>query len=171
MTADQAAALLRAAREDGYLGPYVILSLTTGIRTEEARALRWDHVELDGDPGTGDPPHIAVWRSIRAGNDTKTERSRRTLALPGSDITAVYFLDGVGLLGCQVVDGESSAGCLRCLDARYGPGRVVARCRAIRGTSRCFSRRAERQYVDGNGPATEAVPCPVRDARCLAGRV
>jgi integrase len=28
----------------------VILSLTTGIRTEEARALRWDHVDLDGDP-------------------------------------------------------------------------------------------------------------------------
>jgi integrase len=29
----------------------MILSLTTGIRTEEARALRWDHVDLDGDPG------------------------------------------------------------------------------------------------------------------------
>ena len=28
----------------------MILSLTTGIRTEEARALRWDHVDLDGDP-------------------------------------------------------------------------------------------------------------------------
>ena len=44
MTADQAVALLRVAQEDDYLGPYVILSLTTGIRTEEARALRWDHV-------------------------------------------------------------------------------------------------------------------------------
>lgn len=77
MTASQAAALLRAAEEDGYLGPYVILSLTTGIRTEEARALRWDHVDLDGDPGV--PPHIAVWRPVRAGNDTKTERSRRAL--------------------------------------------------------------------------------------------
>ncbi len=51
MTAYQAAALLRAAADDGYLGPYVTLSLTTGIRTEEARALRWDHVDLDGDPG------------------------------------------------------------------------------------------------------------------------
>jgi integrase len=56
MTVYQAAALLRAAGEDGYLGPYVILSLTTGIRTEEARALRWDHVDLDGDPGAGVPP-------------------------------------------------------------------------------------------------------------------
>src|SRR5215469_4472156 len=36
MTADQAAALLRAAKNDDYLGAYVIVSLTTGIRTEEA---------------------------------------------------------------------------------------------------------------------------------------
>jgi integrase len=89
MTADQAAALLRAAGEDGYLGPYVILSLTTGIRTEEARALRWDHVDLDGDPGAGIPPHIDVWRSVRAGSDTKTERSRRTLGLPQSAVAAL----------------------------------------------------------------------------------
>ena len=89
MTAYQAAALPRAAREDGYRGPYVILSLTTGIRTEEARALRWDHVDLDGDPGAGVRPHIAVWRSVRAGNDTKTERSRRTLGLPQSAVAAL----------------------------------------------------------------------------------
>jgi integrase len=89
MTAYQAAALPRAAREDGYRGPCVILSLTTGIRTEEARALRWDHVDLDGDPGAGVRPHIAVWRSVRAGNDTKTERSRRTLGLPQSAVAAL----------------------------------------------------------------------------------
>jgi integrase len=29
---------------------YVVLSLLVGIRTEEARALRWDHVDLDGNP-------------------------------------------------------------------------------------------------------------------------
>jgi integrase len=28
------------------------------------------------------PPHVAVWRSVRAGDDTKTRKSRRTLALP-----------------------------------------------------------------------------------------
>lgn len=28
------------------------------------------------------PPHIAVWRSVRRGGDTKTRKSRRTLALP-----------------------------------------------------------------------------------------
>ena len=89
MTADQAAALLRAAKDDDYLGAYVIVSLTTGIRTEEARALRWDHVDLDGDPRAGVPPHMAVWRSVRAGSDTKTERSRRTLALPQSAVAAL----------------------------------------------------------------------------------
>jgi len=40
MTAAEAAALLAAAKDHPRLGAYVILSLTTGIRTEEARALR-----------------------------------------------------------------------------------------------------------------------------------
>jgi integrase len=89
MTTDQATALLHTAKDDGYLGAYVTLSLTTGIRTEEARALRWNHVDLDGDPRAGVPPHMAVWRSVRAGSDTKNERSRRTLALPQSAVTAL----------------------------------------------------------------------------------
>jgi hypothetical protein len=29
---------------------YIVLSRLTGIRTEEARALCWQHVDLDGDP-------------------------------------------------------------------------------------------------------------------------
>jgi integrase len=86
-----AAALLAAAKADHRLGAYVILSLTTGIRTEEARALRWDHVDLDGDPSARPPvpPPVAVWRSVRAHGDTKTERSRRTLALPQSAVAAL----------------------------------------------------------------------------------
>ena len=91
MTAAEAAALLAAAKDHPRLGAYVILSLTTGIRTEEARALRWDHVDLDGDRDARVPvpPHIAVWRSIRLHGDTKTEKSRRTLALPQSAVTAL----------------------------------------------------------------------------------
>jgi len=90
MTAGQASALLHvAAQDDGYLGAYVIVSLITGIRTEEARALRWDHVDLDGDARARVPSHMAVWRSVRAGSDTKTERSRRTLALPQSAVAAL----------------------------------------------------------------------------------
>jgi integrase len=69
----------------------VILFLTTGIRTEEALALRWDHVDLDGDPETRSPvpPSIAVWRSVRLHGDTKTEKSRRTLALPQNAVTTL----------------------------------------------------------------------------------
>jgi integrase len=74
LTAEQAVALLKAAGR-ARLGAYVVLCLLTGIRTEEARALRWDHLDLDA--GT-----IAVWRSVRHGGDTKTAKSRRTLGLP-----------------------------------------------------------------------------------------
>ena len=70
---------------------YITLSLLTGIRTEEARALRWAHVDLDGDPAARPPvpPHVAVWRSVRTHGDTKTERSRRTLGLPQVAVQAL----------------------------------------------------------------------------------
>ena len=54
-----------------------LVSLLTGARTEELRVLEWDRVDLDGDPPTFD-----LWRSVRAGGDTKTKRSRRTMELP-----------------------------------------------------------------------------------------
>jgi integrase len=86
MTLDQATALLDAA-QDSRLNAYVVMSLLTGARTEELRALRWEHVHLDS---TGPvPPHIEVWRSVRAGGDTKTRRSRRTLALPARCVRAL----------------------------------------------------------------------------------
>jgi integrase len=96
-TLDQAKALLVAA-ENTRMYAYVVLSLLVGIRTEEARALRWDHVvtwvndQIGWQPITavgfdlakaGDGRYaIYVWRSDRNGGDTKTEESRRTLALP-----------------------------------------------------------------------------------------
>ena len=57
--------------------------MLTGVRTEEARALTWDHVDLDGNAAADPPlpPHVAVWRSVRAHGDTKTQLSRRTLQL------------------------------------------------------------------------------------------
>jgi len=39
----QAVAVLKAA-EESLLYAYIVLSLLTGVRTEEARDLRWDHV-------------------------------------------------------------------------------------------------------------------------------
>jgi integrase len=73
---------------------YIVLSLLLGIRTEEARALCWGHADLDGDPGVVPPvpPHIAVWRSVRVHGETKTERSRRTLALPRLAAEALRML-------------------------------------------------------------------------------
>jgi integrase len=90
LTLEQSLALLEAARESR-LNAYVVLSLTVGIRTEEARELRWDHVDLDGDRGAVRPvpPSVAVWRSVRQGGDTKTAKSRRTLALPQTAVQAL----------------------------------------------------------------------------------
>ena len=76
LTLAQAEALLAAA-ENTSLHAYIVLSLLTGARTEELRALTWSYVDLDSDP-----PFIMVWRSVRAGGDTKTRKSRRTLKLP-----------------------------------------------------------------------------------------
>jgi integrase len=79
----QSEAVLNAAKGTR-LEAYLALSLMTGIRTEEARALTWEHVNLDGNPAADPPvpPHVALWRSVRAHGDTKTERSKRTLAMP-----------------------------------------------------------------------------------------
>ena len=57
----QAEAVLKAAKGTR-LEAYLALSLMTGIRTEEARALTWEHVDLDGDPAADPPvpPHVAV---------------------------------------------------------------------------------------------------------------
>jgi integrase len=90
LTLDQARMVLRAA-EDTPLYAYVVVSLLVGARTEELRALTWDHVDLDGKPDVDPPlpPSIQVWRSVRESGDTKTKRSRRTLALPLRGVAAL----------------------------------------------------------------------------------
>ena len=97
LTLEQAVALMAAA-QGTRLEAYVILSLLSGVRTEEARALRWDHVVawVAGQwvpvPEAGfDHEQVAVfvWRAERAGGDTKTPESRRTLALPRKCVEAL----------------------------------------------------------------------------------
>ena len=99
MTLEQATAMLEQAKASR-LHAYVVVSLLTGIRTEEARALRWSHVVAWVSDGAGWLPvteaafdhdrfAIYVWRSVRAGGDTKTEKSRRTLELPGQAADAL----------------------------------------------------------------------------------
>ena len=62
---------------------YIVVSLLTGARTEELRALalgaRASRRLSERVPPV--PPFIEVWRSVREGGDTKTRKSRRTLAL------------------------------------------------------------------------------------------
>jgi hypothetical protein len=50
------------------LHTYIVVSLLTGGRTEELRALRWEHVHL---AGGSLPPHVEVWRSVRVGGDPR----------------------------------------------------------------------------------------------------
>ncbi|MFI1195320.1 tyrosine recombinase XerC [Micromonospora sp. NPDC020750] len=90
LTLDHAKALLIAA-ESSSLHAYIVVSLLTGARTEELRALTWSHVDLAGKPDYDPPvpPSIQVWRSVRADGDTKTKKSRRTLALPARCVTAL----------------------------------------------------------------------------------
>jgi integrase len=99
MTLEQATAMLEFA-EASRLHAYVVVSLLTGIRTEEARALRWSHVVASADDEAAWVPvteagfdherfAIYVWRSVRASGDTKTEKSRRTLELPSQAADAL----------------------------------------------------------------------------------
>ena len=83
LTIEQAEGVLTLTKPDP-IHAYIVVSILTGLRTEEVRALRWDHVDLDGAPEAlpSVPPSVMVWRSVREGNDTKTKLSRRTLALP-----------------------------------------------------------------------------------------
>jgi integrase len=103
-TVEQAKALL-AVTAGMRWHAYVALSLLSGIRTEEARALRWDHVvrwmgEAEGwqpvtsagfgrADGEEDRYAVYVWRAQRHGGDTKTGKSRRTLALPRRCVDAL----------------------------------------------------------------------------------
>lgn len=90
LTLDEARAILTAAEGTRIYG-YLVLSLLTGARTEELRALTWANVDLVGRPDHAPPrpPSVQVWHSVRAGGDTKTRKSRRTLALPRRCVVAL----------------------------------------------------------------------------------
>jgi integrase len=144
LTMEQAKSLIEQARRSRLYG-YIMVCLLTGCRTEEARALRWDHVELDGDPGANPPvpAHVAVWRSVRTHGDVKTKKSRRTLRLPAAAVEALraqrvkqteerlkagpLWQDG-GLVFASAVGTPLDASHVRrafkgiCEDAGIGPG-------------------------------------------------
>ena len=73
LTLEQASALL-AVTEGTRMHAYISLCLATGIRTEEARALRWEHVDF-GDP-SAKPPYRRARRSGARCGPTGTPRPR-----------------------------------------------------------------------------------------------
>jgi integrase len=54
LTLEQAQALVEQAG-GSTMGTYVLMSLLTGARTEELRALTWSHLDLNGQPGAARP--------------------------------------------------------------------------------------------------------------------
>lgn len=146
LTLEQAIALLDAAAKvaSPVMCAYIVVSLLTGARTEELRALRWDHVvTYDEDVSKWRPVTLAgwghehfaihVWRSVRAGGETKTRKSRRTLATP---MRCVYALGALSdhrpcghdeRSGCDCLVFISQAGTeLDAHNVRRGFRRVVA---------------------------------------------
>jgi integrase len=90
MTLDVAPQLIRRcqaelsgeAKGSPVVAAYTVLSWTTGIRTEEARALLWSDVDLDA-------ATVSIVRSARSRGRTKTPGSRRTLELPEVTVKAL----------------------------------------------------------------------------------
>ncbi|WP_327580663.1 site-specific integrase [Nonomuraea sp. NBC_00507] len=104
LTMDQATRVL-AANETAkpWLHAYILVSLLVGLRTEEVRDLPWAYVvALDEKTSTWatvkeigwqhEEFGIYVWRSDRAGGDTKTAKSRRTLKIPQRCVVALQQL-------------------------------------------------------------------------------
>jgi integrase len=124
LTLAEATALLEAA-EASRLHAFIVLCLLTGVRSEEARTLTWEHVDLEA--GT-----ISVWQSVRAHGDTKTNRSQRTLKLPE---IAVEGCGGRG--GGRLPSGQRPGSCGRstgwCLRRPWGPGTSRITCGGTSG--------------------------------------
>ncbi|WP_194201966.1 tyrosine-type recombinase/integrase [Glycomyces albidus] len=90
MTEAQAGAVFKAS-QGTWIFSYNVTSANSGARAEELRPLEWAHTHAN--PVAGErctcgrvheetlPPHLEVWESTRESGDTKTEKSRRTVAL------------------------------------------------------------------------------------------
>ncbi|MFD0856811.1 tyrosine-type recombinase/integrase [Actinomadura adrarensis] len=86
LTLDQATKLLRVAQDPQHrIGAYVILAIVSGLRTEELRALTWADIDLK-------KKVVYVLRSDRESGDTKTQESRRGIALADIAVEALKAL-------------------------------------------------------------------------------
>ena len=138
-----AVGVIEAAKDFPAMDTYIALSLLSGLRTEEVRALRWQDVDLVGGV-------VYVLRAERAGGDTKTRKSRRGLKLPQLALDALR-----GQVRMRQEAGELWQEHGLVLDAIFGAGggepeaepgaaspKVVSRSRFVRSSSSRSMRRA-----------------------------
>ena len=69
------------------------------------RALRWCDIDLAGQPDADPavPPHLVLVRSVRAGGDTKTRKSRRGVMLAQRAMIALRVLWEARLCGHELM--------------------------------------------------------------------
>ncbi|WP_324606183.1 site-specific integrase [Streptomyces sp. NRRL B-24720] len=102
LSLEQGEAVLRA-KEGSWIHAYVVLSLLVGVRPEEARPLTWSHMHID--PTERERPHVDVWRSVRRHGDTKTRKSRRSLAMPQQVATVLKAYKAQQEVVCTAAGG------------------------------------------------------------------
>ncbi|MGH4030845.1 site-specific integrase [Actinomycetota bacterium Odt1-20B] len=103
LSLEQGEAVLNAM-QGTWIHVYVVLSLLVGVRTEEARPLRWTHVHIES---AGDQkPYVDVWRSVRRGGETKTRKSRRSLAMPRQAAAVLEAHRARQKLDCKAAGAE-----------------------------------------------------------------
>jgi integrase len=76
---------------------YIVLSRLTGARTEELRALRWEHVHIDGQPHTDRPGR----RTSRFGARFQDGRRQCSTGLPAG-LALVPGLDPLEWTPCEL---------------------------------------------------------------------
>ncbi|WP_317135622.1 site-specific integrase [Nonomuraea phyllanthi] len=97
------AALKAAENAQPRIRAYIVVSLLSGARTEEVRALQWSHVVAYDEKTQAWRSVVEigwnhkefalyVWRSVRKKGETKTPKSRRSLALPKRCVDALKDL-------------------------------------------------------------------------------
>lgn len=96
LTLAQAEDVLKAAESaHPRIRAYIVVSLLSGARTEEVRALQWSHVVAYDEKTQAwrsvvevgwdhDEFALYVWRSVRKKGETKTPKSRRSLHSPNA---------------------------------------------------------------------------------------
>ncbi|MFK8907567.1 tyrosine recombinase XerC [Streptomyces sp. YS-3] len=103
LTLAQAEAALQA-KQGTWIHAYVVLALLVGVRTEEARPLKWKHVHLVVDSDLR--PYVDVWRSVRRNGETKTQKSRRSLTMPYQAASVLRAHKERQMRSCSEAGGE-----------------------------------------------------------------